>query len=102
SIYPVKHDLYGVPDAPRFPYRPGPGELVEIPMTTLPVGGRNMPIAGGGYFRLMPYVLFRAALRRFTRRERAPGVFYFHPWGIDAGQPWLLQACRTSRFRHYV
>jgi hypothetical protein len=61
-----------------------------------------MPIAGGGYFRLMPYVLFRAALRRFNRRERAAGVFYFHPWEIDAGQPRLRQASRTSRFRHYV
>lgn len=102
SIYPVKHDLYGVPDAPRFPHRPGAGQLLEIPMTTLPVGGRNMPIAGGGYFRLMPYGLFRTALRRFNRRERAAGVFYFHPWEIDAGQPRVGQASRMSRFRHYV
>jgi polysaccharide deacetylase family protein (PEP-CTERM system associated) len=102
SIYPVKHDLYGVPDAPRFPYRPAAGNLLEIPMTTVAIGGRNLPIAGGGYFRLMPYALFRGALRRFHRRERAPGVFYFHPWEIDAGQPRVRQAGRMSRFRHYV
>jgi polysaccharide deacetylase family protein (PEP-CTERM system associated) len=102
SVYPVKHDLYGVPDAPRFPHRPGAGKLLEIPMTTVQIGGRNMPIAGGGYFRLMPYTVFRAALRRFHRRERAPGVFYFHPWEVDAGQPRIHQASRMSRFRHYV
>ena len=102
SIYPVKHDLYGVPDAPRFPYRPGPGALLEIPMTTVQVAGRNMPIAGGGYFRLMPYWLYRAALRRFNRRDRKSGVFYFHPWEIDPAQPRVRQASRASRFRHYV
>ena len=102
SIYPVRHDLYGVPDAPRFPHRPGHGALVEIPMTTVQLGGRNMPIAGGGYFRLMPYALFRAALRRFNRTERAPGIFYFHPWEIDPAQPRIASAPRLSRFRHYV
>ncbi len=102
SIYPVKHDLYGAPDAPRFPYRPWEGSLVEIPMTTVQVGGRNMPIAGGGYFRLMPYPLFRTALRSFNRSEHASGVFYFHPWEIDPAQPRIRQASRLSRFRHYV
>ncbi len=102
SIYPIRHDLYGVPDAPRFPHRAGTGSLVEIPMTTLPLGGRNMPIAGGGYFRLMPYAVFRAALRRFNTRERASGIFYFHPWEIDVGQPRVAGASRVSRFRHYV
>lgn len=102
SIYPVRHDLYGVPDAPRFPYRPGPGALVEIPMTTVQLVGRNMPIAGGGYFRLMPYALYRAALRRFNRRENASSVFYFHPWEVDPAQPRIRAAGRLSRFRHYV
>lgn len=102
SIYPVKHDLYGVPDAPRFPYRPGPGRLLEIPMTTLPLGGRNLPIAGGGYFRLMPYTLFRILLRRFHARDRRPSVFYFHPWEIDPGQPRVSGTSRLSRFRHTV
>ncbi len=76
SVYPVRHDLYGAPDAPRFPYRPAAGGLVEIPMTTVRLAGRNLPCAGGGYFRLMPYTLFRMLLRRFHRRDAAPGVFW--------------------------
>lgn len=102
SIYPVRHDLYGVPDAPRFPYRPGPGALVEIPMTTLRLGGRNLPISGGGYFRLMPYLLFRTLLRRFHANDNRPGVFYVHPWEIDPGQPRVQGASRRARFRHTV
>jgi polysaccharide deacetylase family protein (PEP-CTERM system associated) len=102
SVYPVKHDLYGVPDAPRFPHRPGPGAIVEIPMTTLRLGGRNLPISGGGYFRLMPYALFRTLLRRFHANDNRPGVFYVHPWEIDPGQPRVAGASRLSRFRHTV
>ena len=102
SVYPVKHDLYGAPDAPRFPYRPGPGTLLEIPMTTLRLAGRNLPIAGGGYFRLMPYFLFRILLRRFHAADHEPSVFYFHPWEVDPGQPRLRAAPRLSRFRHTV
>jgi len=102
SVYPVRHDLYGAPDAPRFPYRPGAGALVEIPMTTVRIGGRNLPCAGGGYFRLMPYALFRLLLRRFNRLDAASGVFYFHPWEIDPGQPRIAAASRMSRFRHTV
>ena len=101
SIYPVKHDLYGVPDAPRFPYRPGASDILEIPMTTLRLGGRNLPISGGGYFRLMPYLLFRTLLRRFQAEQR-PGVFYFHPWEVDPGQPRVKAAPRLARFRHTV
>ncbi len=100
SVYPVRHDLYGAPDAPRFPHRRGP--LLELPMTTLRLAGRNLPISGGGYFRLMPYALFRRALGRFNRVHAAPGIFYFHPWEIDPGQPRVRQAARMSRFRHYV
>lgn len=102
SVYPVKHDLYGAPDSPRFPYRPGSGALMELPMTTLRIGQRNVPIAGGGYFRLAPYALFRAALRRYHRVDQAPGVFYFHPWEIDPAQPRIRAASRLSRFRHTV
>jgi len=102
SVYPVKHDLYGAPDSPRFPYRPGPGALMELPMTTLRIGSRNVPIAGGGYFRLAPYALFRAALRRYHKVEQAPGVFYFHPWEVDPAQPRIRAAPRLSRFRHTV
>ena len=106
SIYPIRHDLYGMPDAPRLPFHPdggdGPAGILEIPMTTLRVAGRNLPCAGGGYFRLLPYPLFRAALRRFNRVEHAPGMFYTHPWEIDAGQPRVVAAPRMARFRHYL
>ena len=102
SVYPVKHDLYGVPDAPRFPYRPTAGSILEIPMTTLPLAGRNLPISGGGYFRLMPYALYRTLLRRFAAIEARPAVFYIHPWEIDPGQPRVPGASARSRFRHTV
>ena len=102
SVYPGRFDLNGAADAPRFPHRPGPGRLVEIPMTTVTLGGRNMPISGGGHFRLMPYAVFRTALRRFNRQGGRAGVFYFHPWEVDAKQPRIRQAPRLSRFRHYV
>ena len=102
SVYPVKHDLYGVPDAPRAVYRPTAGAIVEIPMTTLVLRGRNLPISGGGYFRLMPYVLYRTLLRRFHAEERRPSLFYIHPWEIDPGQPSVQAAGRLSRFRHRV
>jgi polysaccharide deacetylase family protein (PEP-CTERM system associated) len=102
STYPIRHDLYGEPDAPRFPYRPAGTTLVELPLTTVPIRGRNFPFAGGGYFRLLPYRLFRAGLGRLNRRERRPGIFYFHPWEIDPGQPRIQNASRVARFRHYL
>ena len=102
SVYPVRHDIYGAPDAPRFAHRPGQGGIVEIPMTTLKLGGRNLPISGGGYFRLIPYSVFRTALRRFNQQEQRAGIFYFHPWEIDSAQPRIRAARRFSRFRHYV
>ncbi len=102
SIFPIRHDLYGMPDAPRFAHRVGAGRLMEIPMTTVRVGGRNLPCAGGGYFRLFPYVLFRAGLRRFNKQDGSSGVFYTHPWEIDAGQPRVSEAPPMARFRHYV
>lgn len=102
SVFPVRHDLYGDPTAPRFPFRPGGGALIELPMTTVRFGGRNLPCSGGGWFRLAPYTLFRAGLRRFNARERAPGVFYFHPWELDPGQPRVREAGAMSRFRHRV
>ena len=102
STFPIRHDLYGDPDAPRFPYRPAGTTLWEIPLTTVRLGGRNLPCAGGGYFRLLPYRLFRAGLRRLNRGEQRPGIFYFHPWEIDAGQPRIHGAGRIARFRHYL
>jgi polysaccharide deacetylase family protein (PEP-CTERM system associated) len=102
STFPIRHDLYGDPGAPRFPFRPDGQELWEIPMTTVRLGGRNLPCAGGGYFRLMPYRLFRLGLRRVNGGEQRPGVFYFHPWEVDPGQPRVSGIGRMSRFRHYV
>lgn len=100
SINPVRHDHYGAPEAPRTPFAPGVAGIVELPMTTLQFAGRRWHASGGGYFRLLPYSVFRAALR-LHRREVAPAVFYLHPWELDPGQP-RLQAPAMSRFRHYV
>ncbi|MCR0985098.1 XrtA system polysaccharide deacetylase [Roseomonas populi] len=101
SVFPVRHDLYGAPDAPRGPHRPWPDGVVELPMTTLRAMGRNLPCAGGGWFRLLPYPVFRAGLRRVNGAERRPGIFYFHPWEVDPGQPRIHSAPALSRFRHY-
>ncbi|MBW6397530.1 DUF3473 domain-containing protein [Roseomonas sp. HJA6] len=102
SVFPVGHDLYGSPDAPRGPHLPDPDGVPELPMTTLRVLQRNLPCAGGGWFRLMPYPLFRTALRRVNAAETNPGIFYFHPWEMDPGQPHLADAPARSRFRHYA
>lgn len=101
SVYPVRHDHYGMPDAPRFPYRPRQ-QLVEIPISTLQVGGRNLPVGGGGYFRLLPYQLSRWGIGRVNARDRQPAIFYFHPWEIDPDQPRIAKAGFKSRFRHYL
>jgi polysaccharide deacetylase family protein (PEP-CTERM system associated) len=102
SVFPIRHDLYGVPDAPRAPYRPGPGALWELPMTTVRIRARNLPCSGGGYFRLLPYRLFRWGLRRLNRTEARPGIFYFHPWEVDPEQPRIPGASARARFRHFV
>ncbi len=99
SVFPIRHDLYGAPDAPRGPHRRGP--LLELPMTTLRLAGRNLPLSGGGWFRLAPYALFRAGLRRVLG-EGMRAIFYFHPWEIDPGQPLIEGASARSRFRHRV
>jgi polysaccharide deacetylase family protein (PEP-CTERM system associated) len=102
SIYPIRHDLYGMPEAPRFPFRVRPDGILEIPVTTVRVGGRNYPCGGGGYFRLLPYAAFRWMLRQVNERDRQPGLFYFHPWEVDPGQPRFDDAPMKSRFRHYL
>jgi polysaccharide deacetylase family protein (PEP-CTERM system associated) len=107
SIYPIRHDLYGAPDAPRFIHPVAGGTLWEIPMTTLrpkagPLANRNLPCSGGGYFRLLPYAAFRRALAAYNRAEARPGMFYTHPWEVDPGQPRIQGAGRLSRFRHYL
>ena len=101
SIYPIRHDHYGMPDAPRFAHRAG-GGLIEVPITTLRMFGRNLPSSGGGYFRLRPYALSRWMLRRVNAADGQPAVFYFHPWEIDPGQPRIPGIDRKTRFRHYL
>lgn len=103
SIYPVRHDHYGMPDAPRFAHRPnGAAGILELPPTTVPLMGRNWPAAGGGWFRLLPYSMSRWMLNRVNAQERAPCMFYFHPWELDAGQPRQTGLSARTRFRHYV
>jgi polysaccharide deacetylase family protein (PEP-CTERM system associated) len=104
STYPILHDRYGAPRAPRFPYeiwRDGAASLVEFPVGTARVLGVNLPIGGGGYFRLLPFALVRRGIERVNARERRPVMFYLHPWELDPGQPRPPMAWRY-RFRHYV
>jgi len=101
SIYPIKHDHYGMPDAPRFAHRVEAG-LLEVPPTTLRAGERNWPSSGGGYFRLLPYAVSRWMIRHVNRSDRQSAVFYFHPWEIDPGQPRVAGIDAKTRFRHYL
>jgi polysaccharide deacetylase family protein (PEP-CTERM system associated) len=102
SIYPVAHDIYGMPDAPRFAFRTRPGGLLELPVTTVELGSFRLPAGGGGYFRLWPYQLSRWMIRRINRNDRQPAIFYFHPWEVDPGQPRVSNARLKSRVRHYL
>lgn len=103
SVYPVRHDLYGMPSAPRFPFFPGPSEAIEeYPITTLRIGQRQLPGGGGGFFRLFPYPLTRALIHRVNRADQRPSIFYFHPWEVDPGQPRIGGLPLKSRFRHYL
>jgi polysaccharide deacetylase family protein (PEP-CTERM system associated) len=101
SIYPIPHDHYGMPDAPRFAHVTDQG-LLEVPVTTLRLAGRNLPSSGGGYFRLLPYPVSRWMIERVNRVEREPAIFYFHPWELDPGQPRIEGIDARTRFRHYV
>jgi len=101
SVYPVHHDLYGFPEAPRHIFRCREN-LFEIPITTLPVGKHNVPVGGGGYFRLYPYKFSQWAFRSINEKEKRPAIFYFHPWEIDPGQPRQKGAGFKSTFRHYL
>lgn len=102
SVFPISHDHYGSPDAPRFPYRPSSSSVIEIPMSTLPVLGKNLPCSGGGYFRLFPVAYSKWAVRRINTREQMPVVFYCHPWEIDPDQPRVEGLPARTRFRHYL
>lgn len=101
SVYPIRHDHYGLPDAPRFKYEPRVG-LLEVPVTTMRMLGNNWPAGGGGYFRLLPYRLSRWLIRRVNAIDGQPAVFYFHPWELDPEQPRVAGIGMKSRFRHYV
>lgn len=102
SIFPIRHDRYGIPSWPRHPYvvERESGSLVQCPGSTARVGPLNVPVAGGGYFRLLPYAWTRWGIARLNRREGQPAIFYLHPWELDPGQP-QLDAPWFSRFRHY-
>jgi polysaccharide deacetylase family protein (PEP-CTERM system associated) len=104
SIFPVRHDRYGIPDAKRVPHRmstPGGASIVEWPLATASILGFRLPVAGGGYFRLLPYWLSHWGLTSINRRESQPFIFYLHPWEIDPAQP-RVAASLLSRFRHYT
>jgi polysaccharide deacetylase family protein (PEP-CTERM system associated) len=102
SIFPIRHDRYGIPTSPRHPYcvQRGSGTLTEIPGSTVRLGPVNLPVAGGGYFRILPYAWTQWGISRLNLRERRPAVFYIHPWEIDPQQP-RLRASWLGRFRHY-
>jgi len=101
SVFPIYHDIYGIPDAPRFKYTWPENKLTEFPISTAKVLGRNFPVAGGGYFRLLPYWLTRKLLHQINEKEKQPFIFYLHPWEIDPGQPRIKGARFLSKFRHY-
>jgi len=101
SIYPVKHPNYGLPQAPRTPFRVSTpsGTLLEYPMTALEYSGHRAPLAGGAYLRALPYFYTRWAIRYLNAVEHSPACVYLHPWELDAGQP-LMKGSLTSRMRH--
>jgi polysaccharide deacetylase family protein (PEP-CTERM system associated) len=116
SIFPILHDRYGISDAPRFPHRiaitnghstttkkdgAGTNSIAEFPLSTISVLGRRLPIAGGGYFRLLPYLATRRAIRHLNTREQQPAIVYLHPWELDMHQP-RVRAGLLTRFRHSV
>jgi len=143
SIFPIRHDFYGIPNAPRFPFtvplndnggpefkslfqalsntqgfskiylkklrfintQPairGSQSIVEFPLSTLRLTNFNLPISGGGYFRLFPYCLFKRGLKRINKREGQPFIFYLHPWELDPDQPRIQGTGMRSKFRHYI
>jgi polysaccharide deacetylase family protein (PEP-CTERM system associated) len=101
SVYPIQHDHYGMPDAPRWAHAVRDG-LIEVPVTTCRMAGRNLPSSGGGYFRLLPYGVSRWLIGKVNREEGQSAVFYFHPWEIDPRQPRVPGVDAKSRFRHYL
>ncbi len=103
SVFPIHHDRYGIPDAPRHVHRirRAGGAIWEVPGSTVRLGPLNLPVSGGGYFRILPYAWTRWGIARSNAREGRPVVFYLHPWELDPEQP-RLEASALSRFRHYT
>jgi polysaccharide deacetylase family protein (PEP-CTERM system associated) len=101
SIYPIKHDLYGMPEAPRFAHR-RPCGILEIPATSTHVGNKNLPASGGGFFRLLPLLVSKAIINRVNKKDNQAAIFYCHPWEFDPDQPRIEDASAKSKFRHYV
>jgi polysaccharide deacetylase family protein (PEP-CTERM system associated) len=101
SIYPIRHDHYGMPESPRFAHRVR-ADLLEVPIATVRMFASNWPAGGGGYFRLLPYAISRWSIRRINGHDRQPAMFYFHPWEIDPRQPRINGPGAKARFRHYV
>jgi len=101
SIAPIKHDLYGIPDAPRFAHHYADGKVLELPITTTRVFSKNYPCGGGGWFRLYPYAVSKWAIDRVNDKDREAAIFYFHPWEIDPDQPRIDNLNLRTRFRHY-
>jgi len=102
SIYPVQHDHYGYPEAPRFVFKDQKTGLIEIPISTVKIMNRMLPVGGGGFFRFYPYQLSRYLINRVNRMENQATVFYFHPWELDPGQPRQTNISAKTRFRHYL
>ena len=103
SIYPIRHDHYGMPNAPRFAFRPSDSKtLLELPATTIRLFNRNLPAAGGGYFRLLPYQMSRWSINRVNKVDKQACIFYCHPWEIDPEQPRPHGMTLKTRFRHYL
>ncbi len=103
STHPIPHDLYGIPEQPRFAFYPfADSKFMEIPVTTVRMFGRNWPAGGGGYFRMLPYAVFKRNLKTVQNQEHQPCTFYFHPWEIDPGQPRVAGTSTKTRIRHYL
>ena len=103
SIYPIRHDLYGIPNADPQPHKieTPAGTLLEVPGTVSRMFGVNIPVGGGGYFRFVPYLVTKGLLSRLNGRMSRPFVFYIHPWEIDPDQPRISGSSQARRFRHY-
>ena len=102
SIYPISHDHFGMPDAPTNPFFVGDSGVLEVPASVVRLLGRNVPTAGGGYFRLYPLIISLWLIQKFQAPGSHPFVFYFHPWEMDPDQPRVDGASAKARFRHYL